>query len=71
MEQINLNKNVKIEFTPEQIGIVLAVLRKQSYEQVVDVITSIQGQVIEQAREKPPRIPEFNPNGANKEMTHE
>lgn len=53
MEQINLNKNVTIEFTPEQIGYVLNVLREQPYKHSVDLIALIQQTVIEQVKEKP------------------
>lgn len=47
-QQINLNKNVTIEFTPQQISIVFAVLKKQTYEQVCDVIGSIESQILKQ-----------------------
>lgn len=50
MEQINLNKNITIEFTPEQIGYILNVLREQPYKHSVDVITLIQQQVISQVK---------------------
>lgn len=61
MEQINLNKNVVVEFTPEQIGFLLTVLRKQQYDQVVNIIASMEVQVMKQAREQQVTMPS---NGA-------
>lgn len=47
-QQINLTKNVNIEFTPQQLQIIIAYLQKGSYDQVVTIISSIEQQVIKQ-----------------------
>lgn len=52
MEQINLTKPVTIEFTPEQIGLILNIIREQPYKLVADVIAAIQSQVVEQVSKK-------------------
>lgn len=57
MEQLTLDENVKIEFTPEQIGYVLNVLRKQQYDQVAAIIASVEKQVLARARQKQITLP--------------
>lgn len=57
MEQLTLDENVKIEFTPDQIGYVITVLRKQQYDQVAGIIASVEKQVMAQARQKQITVP--------------
>lgn len=57
MEQLTLDENVKIEFTPDQIGYVLNVLRKQQYDQVASIISSVEKQVLSQARQRQITVP--------------
>ena len=47
-QQINLDKNVTIEFTPQQLTTVISFLNKGAYEQVAGIIATIEKQVIEQ-----------------------
>jgi hypothetical protein len=55
MQNINIDKNVSIEFTPDQIGIIFAVLKKQQYDQVADLINSIHGQIVKQMTNDRPK----------------
>lgn len=50
-QQINLDKNVTIEFTPAQLSVVVSQLQKGSFEMVAGVIGSIEQQVIKQVQE--------------------
>lgn len=47
-QQISLDKNVTIEFTPQQLTIIFALLKKGSYEQVAEIVNTIEKQVISQ-----------------------
>lgn len=49
-QQINLDKNVTIEFSPADLSVVVALLRKGSFQQVAPVIQSIEQQVIKQVQ---------------------
>jgi len=49
--QIQLDKNVTIEFTPAQLSIVVSQLQKGSFEMVAGTIQAIEQQVIKQVNE--------------------
>ncbi len=48
MEQIKLEKNVLLEFKPEQIALIINVLREQPYKLVIELLNSIETQIIKQ-----------------------
>lgn len=47
-QQVNITKNVIIELTPAQLQVVIGLVRKGVYENVIGVLNSIETQVVKQ-----------------------